>query len=82
MAGFVGARKYLSMVDTEGIVEGRGHLQEASTVASGQRMSQDETGGLKCLAAASTPLWQELVKGKRRPLASLHLLNMVILLCW
>lgn len=56
MAGFVAARTYLSMVDTMGVLEGHGHHQEASTVASGQRMSQDETGGLKCMAAASSPL--------------------------
>lgn len=43
VAGFVGVRKYLSMVDTMGILEGHGHHQEACTVASGQRMSQDET---------------------------------------
>lgn len=43
VAGFVGVRKYLSMVDTMGILEGHGHHQEVCTVASGQRMSQDET---------------------------------------
>lgn len=56
MAVFVAVRKYLSMVDTMGILEGHGYHQEAFTVASGQRMSQDETGGLKRMAAASSPL--------------------------
>lgn len=43
MLRFVHMRKYLSMVDTRGILDGHGHHQETSTVASGQRMSQDDT---------------------------------------
>lgn len=56
MAAFVGGRKYMSMVNTMDILEGHGHQQEASAVASGRRKSQGRTGDLKCMAATSSLL--------------------------